>query len=53
MPPTTPTNGPRSLKRYAIGALVLIVIAWLIYALAGGPSAPERERAASPPAQQP
>ena len=47
------TNELRSLKRYAIGALILIVIAWIIYALAGGPSGPERERGASPPAQQP
>ena len=49
----SPTNGPRSLKRYAIGALILVVIAWIIYALAGGPSVPERERAASQPAQEP
>jgi hypothetical protein len=47
------TNRPDSLKRYAIVALILIMIAWIIYALAGGPSAPERERGASPPAQQP
>jgi hypothetical protein len=47
------TNALRSLKRVAIGALILIVIAWIIYALAGGPSAPERERGATPPAQQP
>lgn len=31
---------PRSLQRYAIGALILIIIAWVIYAAARGPSTP-------------
>jgi len=50
--PMPAINGTRSLKRYSIGALILIVIAWIIYALAGGPTAPERT-GASPPGQEP
>jgi hypothetical protein len=31
---------PRGLFRYGVGALVLIIIAWIIYAVAGGTSTP-------------
>jgi hypothetical protein len=30
----------RSLQRYWLGALILIIIAWIIYAAARGPSTP-------------
>jgi hypothetical protein len=33
-------NAERSLHRYWIGALILIVIAWIVYAVARGPSTP-------------
>jgi hypothetical protein len=33
-------QAPRGLMRYAIGALVLIVLAWVIYAAKRGPSTP-------------
>jgi hypothetical protein len=33
----------RSLKRVWIMALVLIIVIWVIYALAGGPSTPSSE----------
>jgi hypothetical protein len=33
-------NANRSLRRYWIGVLILIVIAWIVYALARGPSTP-------------
>jgi hypothetical protein len=43
----------RSLKRVWIGALVLIIVLWIVYALAGGPSTPSSETAPdSAPAQQ-
>jgi hypothetical protein len=35
----------RSLKRVWIMALVLIIVIWVIYALAGGPSTPSTETA--------
>ena len=31
---------PRGLFRYGIGVLLLILIAWIIYAVAGGTSTP-------------
>jgi hypothetical protein len=35
------TRGPqRSLHRYWIAALILIIIAWIIYAVGRGPSTP-------------
>jgi hypothetical protein len=43
----------RSLKKVWIWALVLVVAAWIVYAVTGGPSTPRSETGAdSPPAQQ-
>jgi hypothetical protein len=33
-------GAPRGLFRYGIGVLVLILIAWIIYAVAGGTTTP-------------
>jgi hypothetical protein len=33
-------NAERSMQRFWIGALILVVIAWIIYAVARGPSTP-------------
>ncbi|HUR95673.1 MAG TPA: hypothetical protein VMY76_13905 [Gemmatimonadales bacterium] len=33
-------HAPSGLKRYAIGALILILIAWALYAANRGPSTP-------------
>jgi hypothetical protein len=33
-------NSNRSLRRYSIGALILIIIGWIVYAVARGPSTP-------------
>ena len=35
------TEEPRSLQRYWLGVLLLIVVAWIIYSLIGGPTPPE------------
>jgi hypothetical protein len=43
----------RSLKKVWIWALVLVVAAWIVYALMGGLSTPRTETGAdSPPTQQ-
>jgi hypothetical protein len=42
----------RSLKRVWIWVLVLIVAAWVIYALTGGPSTPASETAADSAVEQ-
>jgi hypothetical protein len=34
---------PRNLRRVWIGVLVLVVLAWIIYAAKGGPSTPQSE----------
>ena len=36
------TNGSadRSQRRYWVGVLILIIIGWIVYAVAGGPSTP-------------
>jgi hypothetical protein len=33
-------NSTRSMQRYAIGALILIIIGWIVYVAARGPSTP-------------
>lgn len=33
-------NSTRSLQRYSIGALILIIIGWIVYLMARGPSTP-------------
>jgi hypothetical protein len=33
-------NANRSLQRYWIGVLILIIIVWIVYALARGPATP-------------
>jgi flagellar basal body-associated protein FliL len=42
----------RSLKRVWIMILVIIVIAWIVYAVTGGPSTPKTETSDSAPTQQ-
>jgi hypothetical protein len=34
---------PKNLKRVWIGVLLLVVLAWIIYAAKGGPSTPHSE----------
>jgi ABC-type transporter Mla subunit MlaD len=46
-------EAPRNLKRVWIGVLVLIVVAWIIYAATGGPSTPRTETGSTPSAQSP
>ena len=45
-------SSQRNLKRVWIGVLVIIVAAWVIYALAGGPSTPASETAADSAVEQ-
>jgi hypothetical protein len=45
-------GSPRNLKRVWIGVLILVVAAWIIYALSGGPSTPQADTG-SAPAQSP
>jgi hypothetical protein len=42
----------RSLKGVWILVLAVIIIAWIVYAVAGGPSTPKTETTDSVPAQQ-
>jgi hypothetical protein len=44
---------PRNLKRVWIGVLILIVVAWIIYAASGGPATPQAETGPAPSAQSP
>jgi hypothetical protein len=46
-------GSPRNLKRVWIGVLVLVVVAWIIYAATGGPSTPQAETGATPGTQSP
>ena len=49
----TDPNPPRSLKRVWIGALILVVIVWIIYTVTGGPSTPRPEPGSAPAAETP
>jgi hypothetical protein len=44
---------PRNLKRVWIGVLILVVVAWIVYAVSGGPSTPQAETGSTPSAQSP
>jgi hypothetical protein len=44
---------PRNLKRVWIGVLILVVVAWIIYAITGGPSTPRTETGSAPVTQSP
>jgi hypothetical protein len=46
-------GGPRSLKRVWIGVLILVVIAWIVYAMQGGTSTPRAETGSAPSTQAP
>jgi hypothetical protein len=46
-------EAPRNLKRMSIGVLILVVVAWIIYAVSGGPKTPETETGSTPAAQAP
>jgi hypothetical protein len=46
-------GAPRNLKRVWIGVLILVVVAWIIYAVSGGPSTPVTETGPSPATQSP
>ena len=41
----------RSLKRVWIGVLILVVVAWIVYAATGGPSTPKAETGSAPAAE--
>jgi hypothetical protein len=46
-------GAPRNLKRVWIGVLILVVIAWIVYAISGGPSTPRAETGSGPSTQSP
>jgi hypothetical protein len=46
-------GSPRHLKRVWIGVLILVVVAWIVYAASGGPSTPKTETGATPGTQSP
>jgi hypothetical protein len=37
----TDLKPPRSLTRVWLGVLVIVILAWLVYALSGGPDTPD------------
>jgi hypothetical protein len=43
----------RNLKRVWIGLLIVVVVAWIIYAVSGGPKTPATETGSSPATQSP
>jgi hypothetical protein len=47
------TGSPQNLKRVWIGVLLLVVIAWIVYAATGGPSTPKAETGSAPATQSP
>jgi hypothetical protein len=47
----TDPNPPKSLKRVWVGALILVIILWIIYAVAGGPAIPKSETGSAPAAE--
>jgi hypothetical protein len=46
-------GAPQNLKRVWIGVLILVVVAWIIYAASGGPSTPQAETGSTPATQAP
>jgi len=47
------TGSPRNLKRVWIGVLIVVVLAWIVYAVSGGPSTPRTETGSTPSSQSP